>query len=185
MSTNNPYSIDNTPSMDELERFLCSIVSRVRPRSNEVPAFTWLRGGLRRLIVVLTFHFADFRVSKHDALRMKTVFQKLLNDGKITREPSRKVQWIGSVLVRRLITVIFREAINEGTGNWDKPIQRALSLLLISALSCRSGDIMTSTRDTQKLPFLCYNDITVKLVGGNGLENLEAEVLIRNEKKKK
>ncbi|KFY59512.1 hypothetical protein V496_05667, partial [Pseudogymnoascus sp. VKM F-4515 (FW-2607)] len=178
-------SLDNTPSMDELERFLCSIVSRVRPRSNEVPAFTWLRGGLRRLIVVLTFHFADFKVSKHDSLRMKTVFQQLLNDGKITREPSRQVQWIGSVLVRRLITVIFQDAINEGTGNWDKPIQRALSILLISALSCRSGDIMTSTRDTQKIPFLCYNDITVKLVGGDGLENLEAEVLIRNEKKKK
>lgn len=134
--------------MDELERFLSSIVSKVRPRSNEVPAFTWLRGGLRHLIVVLTFHFADFKVSKHDSLRMKTLFQKLLDDGRITREPSRKVQWVGSVLVRRLITVILQEAIECGTGNWDKVIQRVLCLLLISALSCRSGDIMTSTRDT-------------------------------------
>lgn len=42
--------------------------------SNEDPAFTWLRGGLRRLIVITTFHFADFRVLKHDLIRMKTMF---------------------------------------------------------------------------------------------------------------
>lgn len=171
--------------MDELERFLCSIVSRVRPRSKEVPSFSWLRGGLRRLIVILTFHFAEFKVSKHDSLRMKTMFQQLLNDGRITREPSRKVQWVGIVLVRRLVTAILHDAIEHGTPNWDKVIQRVLGLLLISALSCRSGDIMTSTRDTQKLPFLCYNDVTIKLVNGDRLENLQAEVLIRNEKKKK
>lgn len=76
------YSLDDTPSMDELERFLCSIVSRVRPRSNEVPEFSWLRGGLRRLFVITTFHFADFRVSKHDSIRMKTIFQQLLDEGR-------------------------------------------------------------------------------------------------------
>ncbi|OAF57099.2 hypothetical protein VC83_05820 [Pseudogymnoascus destructans] len=111
-----------------------SLPSAVRPRSNEVPAFTWLRGGLRRLIVITTFHFADFRVSKHDSIRMKTMFQQLLNEGRITKEPSRK--------------------------------------------RCRSGDIMTSTRDTQKIQFLCYSDITIKLVDGDKLENLQADILI-------
>ncbi|OBT86748.1 hypothetical protein VE02_06282 [Pseudogymnoascus sp. 03VT05] len=176
---------DVTPTVEELERFLCSIVSKVKPKSKEVPAFTWLRGGLRRLIVILTFQFVDFKVMRHDSLRIKVMFQTLLNDGRITKEPSRVVQWIGVILVRRLITAILEDAIDNGSTNWDKTLQKALSLLLISALSCRSGDIMTSTMDTQKLPFLCYDDITIKLVGGDGLEHLQADVLIRNEKKRK
>ncbi|ELR08942.1 hypothetical protein GMDG_03609 [Pseudogymnoascus destructans 20631-21] len=37
---------------------------------------------------------------------------------------------------------------------------------------------MTSTRDTQKIQFLCYSDITIKLVDGDKLENLQADILI-------
>jgi len=31
---------------------------------------------------------------------------------------------------------------------------------------------MTVSTDDQPLPFLCYNDITIKLVGGDKVENL-------------
>jgi hypothetical protein len=84
-----------------------------------------------------------------------------------------------------LVVALLREAHDEGTTNWDKTIQKTLSLLLIGALSCRSGDIMKDQRDAHPLPFLCYDDITIKLVGGEGIENLEAIFAIRNEKKKK
>lgn len=43
---------------------------------------------------------------------------------------------------------------------------------------------MKDQRDAHPLPFLCYDDITIKLVGGDGIENLEAIFVIRNEKKK-
>jgi hypothetical protein len=102
-----------------------------------------------------------------------------------TQKPNRDAQWIGSLLLQRLIAALLREAYEEGTTNWDKTIQKALSLLLVRALLCRSGDIMKDQKDTHPLPFLCYDDITVKLVGGVGIENLEAVFLICNEKKKK
>jgi hypothetical protein len=75
--------------------------------------------------------------------------------------------------------------LHEGTPTWDKTIQKALSLLLISTLSCHSGDIMVAALNNQPLPFLCYNDVTIKLVGGTELNNLKALIVIRNEKKNK
>lgn len=140
--------------------------------SRGVPAFSYLRNGLRRLIVTLTFHYSNFRLSKHDSLRIKEVFQQLLDEGRIIKAPSRTVQWIGAILVRRLITTILQEAFEQGTANQDITIQKVLSILLILALSCRVGDITTAAEDDQPLPFLYYNDITIKLVGGNKLKNL-------------
>ena len=44
---------------------------------------------------------------------------------------------------------------------------------------------MVAALDDQPLPFLCYNDVTIKLVGGTELNNLKALIVIRNEKKNK
>jgi hypothetical protein len=92
---------------------------------------------------------------------------------------------VGAFLTRQMVMAILQEALEEGTTNWDKTIQKALSILLLSALSCRVGDITKTTGETHDLPFLCYNDITIKLVKGVSLENLEAKVTIRNEKGQK
>lgn len=106
-------------------------------------------------------------------------------EGRVTRQPIREAQWVGALLLRRLIVRLFQSALEERTTKWDKTIQKALSLLFVGALSCRSSDIMRDQADTHPLPFLCYDDITMKLVGGVGIENLEATFVIRNEKKKK
>ena len=84
-----------------------------------------------------------------------------------------------------MIVALLREALKQGTTNWDKVIQKALSMLLIAALSCRGGDIMKTQSETQHRPFLCYDDITIKLVGGTRIEHLVALIVIRNEKAKK
>jgi hypothetical protein len=77
------------------------------------------------------------------------------------------------------------EGLEEGTTNWDRVLQKVLSLLLLGALACRLGDITKHNKDTHDLPFLCYKDITIKLVGGTRIENLVALIVIRNEKAKK
>lgn len=172
------------PNGADIERFLDSIVCKIKP-IGEVPSLSWMKVGLQRVLTSLTFHYPTFALSSHDRLRLKTVFHQFLKEGRITRKPIRDPQWIGAFLLQRLIESLLREALDEGTTNWDKVIQKALSLLLVGALSCRSGDIMKDQRDTHPLPFLCYNDITMKLVGGAGIENIEAVFLIRNEKSKK
>lgn len=178
-------SAADVPTGTDIERFLETMVSKVKPIGNDVPSASWFKVGLRRLLVAFFFYHKGFALSKHEGARIKSLFQKLLKEKRLTRKPVRDAQWIGAVLLQRLITSMLREALEEGTTNWDKTIQKALSLLLVGALSCRTGDIMKDQSDVHDLPFLCYDDITVKLVGGDGIENLEAEIVIRNQKRKK
>jgi hypothetical protein len=73
----------------------------------------------------------------------------------------------------------------EHIATCDKTIQKALLLLLLRALSFQTGDTMKDTKDTQPLPFRRYDDITIKLIGGDGIGNLKAKVIPRSEKRKK
>ena len=69
-----------------------------------------------------------------------------------------------------------------GTANWHITISGTLNLLLLSSVAARSGDLVRSPTDNHFLPFLVYDDITLKLVDGIGIDNLGASVKIRNEK---
>jgi hypothetical protein len=54
---------------------------------------------------------------------------------------------------------------------------------MAAALTACMEDLTMAPLDKQPVPFLCYKDITLKLVGGGTrLENLHACCLIRNEK---
>ncbi|KAK0125600.1 hypothetical protein ONS96_009435 [Cadophora gregata f. sp. sojae] len=176
---------EETPIGAEIERFLASMITKVKPVGNEVPSLSWIRMGFRRILMGLLFQYSKFTLSAHERVRIKSAFEQFLKDGLITRKPSREAQWVGAFLVSRLVGALLQQALAEGTTNWDKTIQKALSMVLIAALSCRCGDIMKTQSETHELPFLCYDDITIKLVGGHGLENLVATVVIRNEKTKK
>lgn len=178
-------SVEDVPTGVEIERFLGSMISKVTPVGNQVPSFSWIKVGFRRILTGLIFKYPKFTLSPHERSRMTSVFQQFVKDGLITRKPIREGQWVGVFLVRRLVVALLQQALDEGTTNWDKTIQKALSMLLIAALSCRGGDIMKTQSETHDRPFLCYDDITLKLVDGVGIENLEASVIIRNEKGKK
>jgi hypothetical protein len=178
-------SAEVLPTGVEIERFLTSVISKVKPIGSEIPSLSWIKVGFRRILLSLIFKYPNFTLSPHERSRMKSVFQQFLKDGLVTRQPRREAQWVGAFLVRRLVVGLLRQALDEGTTNWDKTIQKVLSMVLIAALSCRSGDIMKTQSETHPRPFLCYDDITIKLVDGVGLENLVATVVIRNEKAKK
>lgn len=70
-------------------------------------------------------------------------------------------------------------ALNQGTMNWDVTLSRITSIVLTGALSARAGDVTTDALDDQPLPYLCYKDITMKFVGGQEIEDLQAKVVIR------
>ncbi|KAH7412525.1 hypothetical protein BKA64DRAFT_770267 [Cadophora sp. MPI-SDFR-AT-0126] len=175
--------IDTSPKGEQLERFLTSIVARVVPRgAHAVPSYKWLQHGLGHLVNAIVFYHKDFTLSKHERSRIETTIQELFHEGKITRDPSIERNHIGVYLVRKLSTGILRDALANGTLNWDVTLAKALSIVLTAGLASRTGDITVAPMDVQELPYLCYKDITLKLVGGDGLTSLVAEVLIRNEK---
>lgn len=89
---------------------------------------------------------------------------------------------MGSFLVRKLATALLEDGLVNGTLNWDVALSEVTSIVLMAALQTRAGDIARIRLDNQPLPYLCYNDITIKLVGGNKIENLQARFVIRNGK---
>lgn len=124
-------------------------------------------------------------MTRHDSLRISTALEQLLRDGRLTREASRQRNWVGTHILRKIVTAILDNALSEGTLHWDVTLSRIASLVLVAALSARAGDLNADPLDDQPLPYLCYKDIDLKFVGGQEIENLEAELTIRNEKFKK
>ena len=80
-----------------------------------------------------------------------------------------------------MIYAILQDALQNGTRKWDVTISRSLSILLLSSLRCRVGDIAKGEFDDHSLPFLCWRDIRLKLVGGSEPKDLRG-ITIRNKK---
>jgi hypothetical protein len=144
-----------------------------------VPSYDWLKGGFRHLLLALVFHHPKFTLTRHESARISSTIQQLLKGGLLTRDPSRERQWIGAFILRKITTAMVNHALNQGTMNWDVTLSRITSIVLTGALSARAGDVTTDALDDQPLPYLCYKDITMKFVGGQEIEDLQAKVVIR------
>jgi hypothetical protein len=154
----------------------------VKPKTNQVPSYHWLQGGIQHLVKSCIFYHSAFSLSRHDTSRIAATVDYLYQEGRLTKDPSWQKNWVGTFLVRRLVTALIEDALKNGTINWDVVMSKALSIVMVAALASRAGDVTVAQLDGQTLPFLCYNDITIKLKGGRAVEDLEAQVVIRNEK---
>lgn len=172
------------PSGTSMERFLTAIVEKLHTRSPVgVPSYEHLTNSVRLMVNTSIFQYADFKMSPHESLRIRTLLDGLAKEGKLTKEPSREKHWIGATLVTMMVDALFKDALKRGTLNWDVTIVRAASLILLSSLQCRAGDITKARLDDHHLPCLTYRDVRLKLVDdGKDVEHLEARVRIRNEK---
>jgi hypothetical protein len=69
------------------------------------------------------------------------MFQRILGEGKVTREASRELLWMGCSIITRLVCDRFRIAIREGAASWDCVLIHAFVLSLSSAAGARGGDV--------------------------------------------
>jgi hypothetical protein len=170
-----------TPTGAEIERSIPILVERIKPLL-DVPSYGCIVVGLRQLTGELIFHYKDFHLTPHESKRINAAVNSLLVAGKITKDPSREKVWLGSVIVRKLAASIVQDAVNNGTLNWDVTWYKALSIVYIACLACRTGDVTKGQLDDQLLPYLCYDDITLKLVGGDDIVSIQLNIVLRNEK---
>ena len=84
--------------------------------------------------------------------------------------------------MRKPAIAVLENGLKHGSNNWDATLARTLSIVMVAALASLAGDVTVAALDEQKTPYLCYKDVGVNLLGGNTVENLVAEVVIRNEK---
>lgn len=106
-----------------------------------VPSYVWLADGLSKTKEGLLVQY-DFTLSPHDNARLKSKLQQLLKDGRVTKEPARVKQWAGVTIVKAIVHAYLARAPREGTQNWDFTISRTASIVLLSALQCRAGEIL-------------------------------------------
>lgn len=179
------HSTTDTPKGEQVERFLTSIVALIKPTTHEVPAYSWAKGGVGHLIRSLVFYYSAFTLSRHETERIATTIDYLWQQGRLTKEPTLQKSWVGAFLVRRLVMSLLHHSLSNGTISWDVTLAKVMAIVVVAALSARAGDVTTHKLDEQELPFLCYNDVTIRLVGGGEMENLQASFLIRGEKGEK
>ncbi|KAM0797621.1 hypothetical protein BDR22DRAFT_432785 [Usnea florida] len=175
------------PDGKTIERFITTIIPLLKPRgpSRLVPAYTTITNALQALKEALLFEYETFMLSDHEKRRISATVQKHLHNGQLTNEPMRIKQWVGAVMVQRVVTAMMVDALDSGTRNWDLTLVKVTAIVLCSALGTRIGDIATNRLDDRQFPYLIWEDITVKLVGGSRVQDLIAIVLIRNEKNHK
>jgi hypothetical protein len=144
-----------------------------------------LKTGLSCVIKASTFYYPDFRLTNHDSSRIDSMFQTLLLQKKVTEEIKTDQKWVGAFVVSKLIRRMYERALDSGVSNWDVTLAKIQSILLVAALACRVGDINEGMRDRHENPFLMYEDLTVKLVGGDDIQNMVMMVRMRNNKGQK
>ncbi|KAL1597760.1 hypothetical protein SLS60_008247 [Paraconiothyrium brasiliense] len=141
-----------------------------------------MRSGMSCLTAALTFYYPNFSLSPHNRSRISSAMNTLLLNGEITRSTKQQKSWVGAFVVAKMIHSVYDTALRNEVLSWDVQLSRVQQLLLLSALSCRNGDINKNRLDRHDLPFLCFGDLTMKLIGGNELEDLAVMVKLRNTK---
>ncbi|KAH6633033.1 hypothetical protein C7974DRAFT_412063 [Boeremia exigua] len=115
----------------------------------------------KKLKKALTFKF-NFTFSTHWTVKLGGVLESLLDNGFLTREQKRSREPAGAVVMRRVITVLYHDAIYDGTSGWSATLSSIAALLLLSCLGVMVGDIMGPAQDKRPdLPGLRFADVDV------------------------
>ena len=139
---------------------------------------------MRSVYKSLRFDYKDFHLDKHARARLVSLMKEHLKEGRVTRDPLREKQWVGALLVERLVMAYFQHTLDQGTFNWDTVLLRILSAVLQSTLSCRAGDIARSQRYNGD-EYLRWEHVLLKLVQYEGKEIIQAQIVLRYAKGKK
>lgn len=121
--------------------------------------------------------------TKYQASRIQGAIEQLLNEGLLSRRLSRSRDPAGAIVVRRMVTALYKDAITKGTNGWDTTLNDIAKLLLLACLGSWSGDLMGDTKDVRPdLPSLRYSDVQITV---HNLNRLRAQFKIRSSKGQK
>lgn len=126
----------------------------------------------------LAFHYPDYKLSRHAALRIDVTIQKLLDDGQITKDPVREKQWLTCQIVKKLATAVMSDAVQQGTQSWDVTLAGTFSLVLQAAMASRSGDFKRSAHYTGD-EYLKWQDIELVATVSDDNNELVFKMMIK------
>ncbi len=84
--------------------------------------------------------------------------------------------WLTCQIMKRMVTAVFTDAINNGTKSWDTTLAGCLGLALQAALAARAGDFKQSAHYTG-VEYLKWENIEL-IAKGSSVENPKLTMLV-------
>ncbi|KAK7707157.1 hypothetical protein SLS64_007367 [Diaporthe eres] len=139
-STNVPFT------GQDLVRFFDTIIGKLKPCDSNKPAPSLLvvQNAYKVLLQYGTFRWSrkdGFDITTNDSARFKAFTLKAVQDKRLTQGTWRKRTWVGFITISRMVRVFLEHHLEHGAWNFDVVILKCLTVVLIGALGCRSGDV--------------------------------------------
>ena len=165
---------------DDVVRCFDVIIPKLTPgiADKSVPGVEGLVRGLRVLIEYGRFQYDDWKLTPHEGARIKTFLSDAVHDGRLTKGIWQEKVWLSFMILARMSTTWLRHHLQNGSFLWDYTIARLMSVVLIAALGCRSGDI-TRASAYQGVEYIKWSDVSLTLNGPAVWENLRGHIVIR------
>jgi hypothetical protein len=168
------------PTYEHIIRFLYTYPRYVATRSPcGIVSYVTFSNGLVHVLQAIGIQYPKFKLANGEAARIKAVIGDLLEQGILTKDISRELQWLGSQMVFLLARASIEDALTAGCRNWDYVLQGALAMSLLTATGGRSGDI-ARTGSHALIACLKYSDVSIMVVTRDDeKEALECVVSLR------
>ncbi|KAK5995417.1 hypothetical protein PT974_03822 [Cladobotryum mycophilum] len=135
--------LESTPTSQQVIQFLDALPGKLDGRGDGgIPSRASVRTALYHINQWATSRFRDFSLCERDLSRIDRLIWLMVNQGRIHNDPIREPLWIGSDYIFLMVKALYKDALQNGTLNWDITIMKALCILLTSALGTRPGDIL-------------------------------------------
>lgn len=132
------------PSTADIESFMLSYPDKIKARTpSGLPSLSYVRNSLGVLLKLAPIYYPKFTFSPADRGICSNAVQGLIERGEV-EENTRLYEWVTLDIIKALVRSVFREAIANGTTNWDITIQDCLLLALQSGTTSRGGDLVRS-----------------------------------------
>ena len=184
-------NIDRPFTGDDLIRFFDSIIGKLKPsiKTKPVPSVDVVKRGLTSLSAYGTFTYPEasgYKLTARDGSRLQTWVDDAVKSGRLIKGRWRKRVWLNFTIVSRMTKAWLDHYEKYGTRNWDLIIAKHLSIVLVSSLGMRVGDV-TRSGSYYGLEYLKYKDVQLRIEGDGEakLENIKACITLCYTKGKK
>lgn len=155
------------------------------PSNKPAPNVNTIITGVKILLAYGQFKWKEadgFKISGHDSTRFGVWLDQAARSGQLVRGQWKKSTWVGFAVLSRLVRTYLARGIDDGTCSWDVTIAKGLSLVLVSALGARPGDVAQS-RLYKGTEYMQYRHVELYIEGDEPVFcNMRARITIEFEK---
>lgn len=130
-----------------------------------MPSLDVIQTAYKLLIMYGIFRWSKedgFSMTAHDGAQFKAFTIQAVKDKRLIKGRWAERTWTGFVTLSRLVRTFLDHNVRYGTWSFDVVIAKCLSVVLVSSLGCRGGDVARSTKYTGA-EYLHYKHVVLYL----------------------